>query len=267
MARFRDGQVLPPGPDHADDITGLKSTKVRRVGASTVVKYTVRPHPGEAAAMELVRTQTRIPVPALRRSLYDAKRGVHLLVMEFVPGRQLEQCWPSLSLLSKVWVLWKVRSYIHQLRAVRPRLPNVPGPVGDQPLECIGRFFTHYDAGPFATYDELAGWFSHKLEVAKKMGKCAPDAAGFDASEPLVMTHQDLCPRNFILGDDGQLWLVDWEWSGFYPRGFEYAAMAYYRNGVPRLWRWALPWMAGFYWRVEAFMKSIGWPLTVGHLM
>jgi thiamine kinase-like enzyme len=31
--------------------------------------------------------------------------------------------------------------------------------------------------------------------------------------------------RNILVGCDGKLWLVDWEWSGFYPPWFEYIAM------------------------------------------
>jgi len=47
----------------------------------------------------------------------------------------------------------------------------------------------------------------------------------FDDSQPLVLAHQDLNPRNFIVGDDSHMWLVDWAWAGFYLPWFEFVAM------------------------------------------
>ena len=47
----------------------------------------------------------------------------------------------------------------------------------------------------------------------------------FDDSAPLVFTHQDLNPRNIIVGEDGRLWLIDWAWAGYYPPWFEYVTM------------------------------------------
>lgn len=44
-------------------------------------------------------------------------------------------------------------------------------------------------------------------------------------SQPMVLTHNDLIMRNVIVGRDGKLWLVDWEWTGFYPPYFEQIAM------------------------------------------
>lgn len=46
-----------------------------------------------------------------------------------------------------------------------------------------------------------------------------------DDSEPLVLTHQDLNPRNIIVGDDGRLWLIDFGMAGFYPPWVEFVTM------------------------------------------
>jgi thiamine kinase-like enzyme len=59
----------------------------------------------------------------------------------------------------------------------------------------------------------------------------------FDASYPLVLTHQDINPRNIILGDDRRLWLVDWTWSGFYPECWEGIAMAIQAGNEERVRR------------------------------
>ena len=47
----------------------------------------------------------------------------------------------------------------------------------------------------------------------------------FDNLEALVLTHQDIKPRNIIVGEDGRLWMIDWAWPGYYPPWFEYVAM------------------------------------------
>ncbi|OJD16606.1 hypothetical protein AJ78_03246 [Emergomyces pasteurianus Ep9510] len=53
---------------------------------------------------------------------------------------------------------------------------------------------------------------------------------------PLVFTHQDLAPRNMIVDERCQLWLLDWDYSGWYPVYFEYASMQNF--DVPSNWRW-----------------------------
>ncbi|KAL2378004.1 hypothetical protein RJZ90_006311 [Blastomyces dermatitidis] len=54
---------------------------------------------------------------------------------------------------------------------------------------------------------------------------------------PLVFTYHDLAPRNVILDDRRRLWLLDWDYSGFYPVYFEYASM--HNFSVPENWGWA----------------------------
>ena len=69
--------------------------------------------------------------------------------------------------------------------------------------------------------------------------------------------------RNFFVGDDGRLYLVDWELSGFYPEWFEYVNWRYWiREGygtefskvdrTDRLWNMLIPFMTlGPYFRQE----------------
>ncbi len=46
-----------------------------------------------------------------------------------------------------------------------------------------------------------------------------------DDDGTLVYSHVDLAMRNLIVGQDGQLWLIDFMMAGFYPRWFEYVNM------------------------------------------
>lgn len=104
------------------------------------------------------------------------------------------------------------------------------------------------NAGPFASQEELAAWLAHKCDVNRRMRHVPPPNVSFDFSLPLVLTHLDLHPQNIILDTNHRLWIIDWEFSGFYPQWFEYAVM---RRGWdilgPWKWRkWPLSSMAGF---------------------
>lgn len=90
----------------------------------------------------------------------------------------------------------------------------------------------------------------------------------FDSSMPLVLCHLDLFPSNIILGDDGQVWFIDWEMAGFYPQWFEYAAMREGWEILDRRWqKWIVWFMAGFYEKQLRFICAIGWALNLGILL
>jgi hypothetical protein len=213
------------------------TTRVFRVDEHTFLKstgFTLT----EAYSMMLVRTLTTIPVPKVH---YTIRQGLcSYFVMEAVDGETLEQCWPCLGWFARIRIIWTIRGYISQLRAVRH---TRPGPIDDVP--CKGRLFTEIGAGPFASYSSMATWFNHKLDVSKRGGRAPLDAQQFDSTWPLVFTHQDLHPRNFMLDRTGRLWIIDWEWAGFYPIWFEYSGMLRDTSSFPRFWRFFIPFIAG----------------------
>ena len=177
--------------------------------------------------MELVRTQTSIPLPRVWRVV---RKDGHS--MDYIPGKTLEECWPHLSIWRKFWVTWKLRSYIRQLRGIT--LPQIearlPGPLVDdfsQPEKPMNPAFGELEIGPFSSYKEFILWLNGRLLVAIRFDpiKGITEPHVLQAEAPLVVTHGDLVPRNIILGDDGQLWIVDWGSSGIYPIWFEYATM------------------------------------------
>ena len=196
----------------------------------------------ETHAINLVRALTSIPVPNVRQLVVSpAQFGLEntYIVMDYIEGETLDECWSKLGFLTKLKVVWKLRNYVSQLKRVRA---TIPGPVDGS--ECIGFYFTETGAGPFSTYEDMIAWFNHKLEVNKRWKQPPPHARSFDTSWPLVFTHQDLCPRNIILSKDGTLYIVDWAWAGFYPAWFEYAGMRRYDN-LPASWRFFIPFISG----------------------
>ena len=103
-------------------------------------------------------------------------------------------------------------------------LPDPPGPTGGTQSRFRGAWFSDYGAGPFGSLQELEDWCNHKLELCQMCQQVIPGTPRFKF-DSLVFTHQDIAPRNLILGSDGQLWLVDWANAGAYPPGFERAAL------------------------------------------
>lgn len=56
----------------------------------------------------------------------------------------------------------------------------------------------------------MEDWFNHKVEVCEKYRRAPPDLQRFDFSH-IVLTHQDIAPRNLIFDETSQrLWLIDW---------------------------------------------------------
>lgn len=129
--------------------------------------------------------------------------------------------------------------------------------------------------GPFETYADLTHFFNDRLvqtlqseaRTLSSQGKPpspVDSLTTFDDSQPLVLTHQDLNSRNFIVGDDGHLWLVDWAWAGFYPPWFEFVAMrrqAENEELVTRqknpAWDAMIPFVCGWFFEHEKWLNRM----------
>jgi hypothetical protein len=70
---------------------------------------------------------------------------------------------------------------------------------------------------------DLESWFNHKIEVCIRLNQAPSDTPRFKFKN-LVLTHQDIAPRNLIIDAQEKLWLIDWGIAGVYPLGFEQVA-------------------------------------------
>jgi thiamine kinase-like enzyme len=90
----------------------------------------------------------------------------------------------------------------------------------------------------------------------------------FDDSQPMVLTHGDLSLHNIIMGNDGKMWLVDWEFSGFYLPWFEYiATMSAAENDNERYtavacWWRHIPWVTGAWMKEKSIITHERHTLT-----
>ena len=273
---FSDDEILQRRqtmPKLASSITPLGGHSIVRITERTVVKSAQDfeddvEEPSESLALNMVFLYTTIPVPRVRRVVKGQYSNI--IVMDYIPGRQLSEVWPSLSFFGRLRIGITLRQYIRQLRSIRHPRSAVPGPLcTKEPRMCESPVFgqVRSNRGPFATYGELSEFFNDRLRKTLRSQVVVPssDIGSFDDSAPLVLTHQDLNMRNFIVGEDGRLWVVDWAWAGFYPRWFEFVAMKRQAENEETLtgkketqWDAMIPFICDPYFEQERWLNRAG---------
>lgn len=222
----------------------------------------------EANALNLVFAKTTIPVPRVRRVV--KRKWDYLIVMDYVKGPTLAEVWSTFSLWKKIRVAFTLRRYVRQLRRLKASPATPPGPLSAQgPRTCESPIFGQVQShrGPFASYAELSTFFNERCKMALDAKRVPEDDMSrkelFDDSSPLVLTHQDLNPRNIIVGADGRLWVIDWAWAGYYPPWFEYVAMQRQMENEKdigfndRFWEHMIPFTCGPYFRQERWLLKM----------
>ena len=231
------------------------------------------PDPSEAAALDLVFSETTIPVPRVRRVL--RRKWDFLIVMDYIDGPTLAHVWPALPRWRKYLVAFTLRRYVRQLRRLQAPPGAPPGPPsasarpGGPARICASPVFgqVQLHRGPFASYAALSAFFNDRHRRALDAEGVPQDDPArkdvFDDSEPLVLTHQDLNLRNIVVGEGGRLWLVDWAWAGYCPPWFEYVAAqrqsedACISGTDDGFWRVLVPFICGPYFRQERWLSRM----------
>jgi aminoglycoside phosphotransferase (APT) family kinase protein len=163
-------------------------------------------------------------------------------------------------------VVSSIGSYLRQLRGLPIDIPNCPGPI-DCSFTWTGRWFTDYEIGPLDSYDALVNWLNHKRAVVGRFARQPKHGTPlFTSRHPLVFTHGDIAPRNFIVDNERKLWLIDWERAGWYPAYMEYATIAVELDEhFPIVgfveWKNDVLGVLDAYKEELSFLTSIGWAL------
>ena len=112
---------------------------------------------------------------------------------------------------------------------------------------------------------QLSSITSMNLPKKYRPRQIAKVAKPFDDRGPLVYTHQDLHMQNIILGDDGQLWIIDWDLAGFYPIFFEYIGIRIMEKVLPPSFNRWIPLITG-QWDGRGqydFVCRVGWAMMM----
>ncbi|OAA66002.1 Protein kinase-like domain protein [Niveomyces insectorum RCEF 264] len=196
---------------------------VYQIDDRTVVKTGESVALTEAETMAFARQHTTIPVPDVHNAYTDETSGYACIVMDFVPGRTLDEAWPTYTEADKDAVLAQLRGYLAELRAHRG---DFVGGLGRTP--CNDPLFDNEKNGygPFA--DEAA--FNQGVVRALRNARPGQDWVELycDVFEDvmqghdIVLTHGDLDPRNILVQGAQVVALLDWEMAGYYPAYWEY---------------------------------------------
>jgi len=202
--------------------------------------------------MIFVRQHTRIPVPQPRH-----RHLTRHLVMDFIEGQTLFDCWDNLGFLMQIRIACTLRTYISQLRLLRR---DVPGTVATCTVG--GVLFNDQRLGPFPSSTELRrycefgayhGWASATVGcISQGLHSETLPPPPLGGHWPLCFVHGDLNLRNLILSQDRVLWIIDWAESGFLPPWLETIAI---KNDpdAPTSWKRFRWFVAGSWPSYEAF--------------
>jgi thiamine kinase-like enzyme len=103
--------------------------------------------------------------------------------------------------------------------------------VGDllSRLQRSPRAFRH-ERHPFGEIDRYLGACPHPRAMAFRRALQPVEVALAGAPRPLVPAHVDASVANFLLGADGRLWLVDWEFSSMADPAWDPASVLMHRT-------------------------------------
>lgn len=165
--------------------------------------------PQEVDIMQRILRHTSIPVPNVNRTYAltgnDRYQSTYL---ERITGTTLAELWPTMSWWRRLVTVANLRHYIRQLRNVPPQMPCSPA----------GIFWESPHAPPtFQSGFDMQEYFLRHI-IAHDMEPPAKDPGGWN---DLVLSHMDLNPSNVMIDDGGHVWLIDFGFSGYYPRWME----------------------------------------------
>lgn len=191
-----------------------------------------------------------IRVPRVRR-IVRHQNVVHC-IMDRIQGAPIDTEWLGLGWIASIRLAFQLRGMIRRMRSVQS--PT----AGSLATGQCRSFYLEDSFGlpPNAILDQVDAFINfwsnftsigHEIKKTPAQHAVCPKPVIF-STPPMVFVHHDLAPRNIMLDPNGQLWLVDWDLAGFYPKFFEYAGMHNFLAAgwsKSAMWRWKLfTWIA-----------------------
>ena len=219
------------------------SENVYKLNSNTVVKTGDAVRMAEAAAMRFVRAKTSIPVPEVFDAHIEEGTGYGYIAMQYVDGKPLDQAWGSYTEAQKENVVKELKQYMEELRSITgDSIGSVDG------SHCEDQFFSNIPGGygPYKSETAFNKGLVHALQDRGENTWTNMVVRFIEALPPhkIVLTHNDLAPRNILVKDAKVVGIVDWELSGFYPEYWEYVKALFWPD-----------WQSG--WIVDGVLDKI----------
>ncbi|RHZ49084.1 hypothetical protein CDV55_101117 [Aspergillus turcosus] len=201
--------------DQKETLHSLCGRTIVRVSNNLVVKSgNLRSH--EAQTLRFIATNTTIPVPTVH-DIHWQDGQVVSIVMDYMPGKRLDEAWDTLDANQKLSIADELHSYINQLRNLKG---DYIGAI-DRGKAIIGQLAS-IEGGPFDSEQQFNEF------ILGDIVKSAPDILRHYAKSALldnheiVFTHADFAPRNILVEGGHVTAILDWEYAGWYPEHWEY---------------------------------------------
>ncbi|AEO68900.1 bbb90e00-17a7-4728-b438-2e998f4753d2 [Thermothielavioides terrestris] len=224
-------------------------TPVVRVGDHYAVKYGRLTSIQQGENMLFVKQSSSVPVLTVYAIFEDEETRYAFIVMEYIPGRNLEGAWKTLGAAEK-------RDIVSQLRRHMDALRSIPSPGyygGFWRQRILDHDFLIQDVADFGypyPEPELWGPFETEEQWADGMWRCLHKArnnvlaqknvspgtvdrylaylrrqyhAVFKGHKP-VFTHAKFQRDIVLLREDGTVAITGWTHAGWYPSFWEYCA-------------------------------------------
>ncbi|KAI9747513.1 MAG: hypothetical protein M4579_007448 [Chaenotheca gracillima] len=186
-------------------------------------------------AMDVAR-ELGVRVPRVFRTIICENNAY--LIMERIQGTTLEEAWAGLGWTSTLKLALQLRRFTKRIRSVTSSTAGSLATRKCRSFWLEDRFEIPAGSSPQVITSFIQFWVDF-ISIRKAMKAATDDPVPPKGRVPptaktLVFTHHDLAPRNIFLDPSGRLWLLDWDYAGFYPRYFEYAAMQNFH--IPQDW-------------------------------
>ncbi|KAI0098864.1 kinase-like domain-containing protein [Nemania sp. FL0031] len=182
----------------------------------------------EAEAMDFVRKNTSLPVPAVFETQIGAEPAFSSLIMEEMPGRQLGQAWPNMSDAARSRAISMLKQHLAQLHDLRPPSPGWVGSCSEGPAY-DHRITNLNTCGPFNSIGAF-----HDFLVAPVRDCPKPELADsfrlrLSDDHEIVFAHADISAENILVDETtGDITaILDWEMAGYWPSWWEYRKALY----------------------------------------
>ncbi|KAI9757301.1 MAG: hypothetical protein M4579_003512 [Chaenotheca gracillima] len=244
---YADSTTLPADLPTIDEIEASEDVFCDQTGRRAVgvgphfaVKNGVRIDLREGETMLFVQASTSVPVPHIYALFKDLISAKAYIIMERIPGKDLESEWSSLSETQKDAIAIKLKASFDELRGLQSA--GAYCSVGKRPL--LDNVFWNGDAadsiaGPFETEAEFNNAMIQKYtfnNLPQKKAGFYQQALPFVLTDhPPVFTHGDFQRKNVglrnvpcysddeLVGYEHEIVILDWEFAGWYPSYWEYS--------------------------------------------
>ncbi|KAK0640107.1 hypothetical protein DIS24_g9661 [Lasiodiplodia hormozganensis] len=213
----------------ARKIYGELAPGLVKIGSRRIIKGPCQE--SEAEAMEFVRNNTSIPVPAVFHT-HRIESGFYI-EMERVKGKNLEHVWNDLSVEQKHQLVNSLAGYVKELRALpAPAADLVASAKQHNKLRDARVGSTPF--GPYSTHSDFHSLLRGHISLDKASDTFGPNVIECHVKKyQTLFTHADLSMRN-IMVDNGHITaIIGWAFAGWYPEYWEFTKAHYRPCDIP----------------------------------